>query len=71
MSGAGGGALDEGFFDDAEGLEVGVEVVEEGVEFFLGLEAVAVEDEDFFGEEAVLEGVHAGAGLAFGGYGAG
>ena len=59
---AGSGALDEGFFDDALGLEVGVEVVEESVEFFAGFGAVAVEDEDLLGEEDVLESVRAGAG---------
>jgi hypothetical protein len=66
----GGDALDEGFLDQATGLELGQQVVEDGVELGAVLGGVGGLEE-VPGEQAVLEGVSAGAGLALRGTGAG
>jgi hypothetical protein len=59
--------VDEGGFEGAGGLEV----VEEGVAEFVESIFVFVEDGGVFGGEAVLEGIKANGGLAYGGFGAG
>jgi hypothetical protein len=59
--------MDEGGFERA----VGVELVEEGVAQFVEGLLVFDEDDGVFGGEAVLEGIEANGGLAFGGFGAG
>jgi len=63
----GGEARDEHLLDDAAGLEFVAEVGDEGVEVGGILGAVAAENDDLAGAQAVLEGVLGGAGLAFGG----
>jgi hypothetical protein len=63
----GGEARDEHLLDDAAGLDFAAEIGDEGVEVVGVLGAVAAENDDLAGEQAVLESVAGGAGLAFGG----
>jgi len=51
----------EGFFDEADGLEAGHERLAEG---FPGLDGFLFQDDGVLGGEAVLDGVHGGAGPA-------
>jgi len=67
----GGEASDEHLLDDAAGLDLAGEVGDEGVEVGGVLGAIAVENDDLAGSQAVLEGVLGGAGFAFGGAGPG
>ena len=60
-------ASDEHFLNDAAWLDLVAEVGDEGVEVGGILGAVAAENDDLAGAQAVLEGVLGGAGLAFGG----
>jgi hypothetical protein len=66
-----GDALDEDLFDDGGGGEVLAELSEEGVELGAGLVGLEAGGDEGAGEDAVLEGVPAGAGFAGGGAGAG
>lgn len=66
---AGGDSLDEGFFYDALGLELGADVGEQGVE--VGSILVWGIGDDVCGQKPVPEGVSGKAGLATGGLGAG
>ena len=67
----GGEAVDVQALDDVARAEVVFQLVEQGAEVLGALGAVASGDDDLIGEQAVLEGVAAGAAFALGGAGAG
>jgi hypothetical protein len=60
-----GDAFDEGVFDDILGFVVVEEALEEGAEI-LGAFGIVFGDDDVGGEEAMLDGVFGGSGLAIG-----